>query len=192
MEYMTVREAAEKWDVSERLVQKYCAQGRINGVIKLGVAWGIPKSAEKPSDPRKVPERPEQSLKAGSNRYSRLMPLINTPFEPGHCTEAIESMQEGPERDIALAEYHYFSGHAEKAVREAELYLTSPDVYTRLSACLIYAYANLSIGEIQRARYALAELKKHTCGCGKRISRDESGGWLYKCHCGRTFASAAS
>ncbi len=159
MEYMTVREAAEKWDVSERLVQKYCAQGRINGVIKLGVAWGIPKSAEKPSDPRKVPERPEQSLKAGSNRYSRLMPLINTPFEPGHCTEAIESMQEGPERDIALAEYHYFSGHAEKAVREAELYLTSPDVYTRLSACLIYAYANLSIGEIQRARYALAELK---------------------------------
>ena len=29
MEYMTVREAAKKWDISERLVQKLCAQGRI-------------------------------------------------------------------------------------------------------------------------------------------------------------------
>ena len=30
MEYITAREAAEKWNVSQRLVQKYCAQGRID------------------------------------------------------------------------------------------------------------------------------------------------------------------
>ena len=46
------------------------------------------------------------------------MPLMNTPFRPGHCMEAIEGMKAGPTRDIALAEYHYFSGQAEKALEE--------------------------------------------------------------------------
>ncbi|WP_294515707.1 hypothetical protein [uncultured Intestinimonas sp.] len=41
----------------------------------------------------------------------------------------------------------------------AELYLSYPDLSLRLSACLIYAYSNLSIGQIQRARYALTEVR---------------------------------
>ncbi len=159
MEYMTVREAAKKWDISERLVQKYCAQGRIAGVIKLGVAWGIPKNAKKPVDPRRRKGFSEQFSEYDSISYPGLMPLVNTKFEPGRCKETINAMEKGAARDIAFAEYHYFSGRAEEAAREAELYLTSPDMYIRLSACFIYAYANLSIGEIQRARYALAEVK---------------------------------
>ena len=68
-------------------------------------------------------------------------------------------MEEGIQRDIALAEYHYFSGHPEEAAKEAEPYLTSSDMGARLSACLIYAYANLSVGQIPYARVALGELK---------------------------------
>ena len=41
MEYITVGEAAEKWGISSRLVQKYCAEGRIEGVVKFGKSWGI-------------------------------------------------------------------------------------------------------------------------------------------------------
>ena len=55
------------------------------------------------------------------------MPLLNTPFQPGQCRAAIATMPQGPRRDIAVAEYCYFSGQAEKAVRKAELYLTHPD-----------------------------------------------------------------
>lgn len=58
MEYMTVQEAAKKWKISERLVQKYCAEGRIDGIRKFGKSWGIPSSAVKPQDPRKEKERP--------------------------------------------------------------------------------------------------------------------------------------
>lgn len=36
MRYMTVKEAARKWKVSERLVQRYCAQGRIKNAKKYG------------------------------------------------------------------------------------------------------------------------------------------------------------
>ncbi len=169
MEYMTVREAAEKWNISERQVQKYCAQGRIDGIIKLGVSWGIPDDAQKPVDPRRAEMSPVRPLKAGGKRYPGLMPLMNTPFEPGQCEEIIKAMGEGPEKDIATAEYHYFSGRAAEAVRETEIYLTSQNMYIRLSACLIYAYANLSIGEIQRARYALAEVKR-MLGSGENVS----------------------
>lgn len=162
---MTAREAAEKWGISERLVQKYCAQGRIEGARKFGVSWGIPEDAEKPDDPRRIKgmQRLPNGLRKTSS-YPGLMPLMNTPFEPGRCRETIDMMEEGIEKDIATAEYHYFSGRPEEAVREAELYLTSRDTYVRLSACLIYAYANLSIGDIQKARYALAEVKSTLSG----------------------------
>ena len=47
MEYMTIKEAAEKWNLSVRRVQSICNKGMIQGVIKFGHAWAIPKEAEK-------------------------------------------------------------------------------------------------------------------------------------------------
>lgn len=158
MEYITAREAAEKWKISERLVQKYCSLGRIDGVKKFGASWGIPENAEKPLDPRKA--RTENVIHAEKTAsHILLMPLLNTAFEPGHCLQSIEKMKDADEKNIALAEYRYFSGNPEEAAKEAEVYLTHSDTALRLSACLIYAYANLSIGQINRARYALNEVK---------------------------------
>lgn len=53
MDYLTVRDAAKNWNISERWVQQYCIEGRIEGVKKFGVSWAIPINAEKPADPRK-------------------------------------------------------------------------------------------------------------------------------------------
>lgn len=52
MEYMSAPEAAIKWGISERRVQKLCEGNRIPGVSKLGYMWLIPKEAEKPIDGR--------------------------------------------------------------------------------------------------------------------------------------------
>ncbi len=153
MEYRTVKEMAELWNVSQRLIQKYCAQGRINGVIKFGGSWRIPENAEKPRDPRSKQEM-TSSLLMG------LMPLLNLSFTPGHCLEEIEKIAEKQQRDIAYAEYYYFSGQAEKAVQLTERYLTCPDDGLRLSACLIYSFANLPLGEIQRSKYTLGEIER--------------------------------
>jgi len=57
MEYITAKQAAQKWGISERRVQILCEQGRIEGVSKLGHAWAIPKDAEKPKDARVVTGR---------------------------------------------------------------------------------------------------------------------------------------
>ena len=52
MEYMTATEAAEKWGISSRRVHTLCSEGRIKGATRLGIAWAIPKDAEKPKDAR--------------------------------------------------------------------------------------------------------------------------------------------
>ena len=48
MRYIGVREAAEKWNVSERSVRNYCSAGRIIGAALEGKTWKIPETAEKP------------------------------------------------------------------------------------------------------------------------------------------------
>ena len=52
MDYMTLKEAAEKWGVTPRRVNYYCAGGRISGAVKMAGVWLIPKDAEKPADRR--------------------------------------------------------------------------------------------------------------------------------------------
>lgn len=51
-DYMTVQEAATKWGISERRIQKLCEENRILGVVRLSRVWLIPKDAEKPIDGR--------------------------------------------------------------------------------------------------------------------------------------------
>ncbi len=52
-EYMTAQEAAEKWDVSLRWVQRLCKENRIEGVMNINRVWLIPINAKKPVDKRK-------------------------------------------------------------------------------------------------------------------------------------------
>lgn len=160
--YLSIKEAAEKWGVSERRINQYCSEGRIAGAQKFGKSWAIPADAKKPEDPRKRSQHSEVVVTRTDLDilfdHKNFMPLMNTAFAPGHCLEAVKAMDAGVQRDIALAEYYYFSGQPEKAAKEAEAYLTSTDMGARLSACLIFAYANLSIGRIPQARFALGEM----------------------------------
>ena len=170
-DYLSLSEAAQKWGVSERRINQYCTEGRIAGAQRIGKAWAIPSNAQKPGDPRRMRQQgkipPLQTSAGGRLNHANLMPLMNTAFVPGNCQAAALAMTPGPRRDIALAEYHYFSGQPEAAAKEAEVYLTSPDIGAKLSACLIYAYANLSLGRIPRARFALDELNAALASAGK-------------------------
>ena len=52
MEFITVKQAAERWELSERRLQTMCNDGVIPGVVKFGHAWAIPENAVKPEDKR--------------------------------------------------------------------------------------------------------------------------------------------
>jgi len=48
LNYLSVAEVAKKWNMSERSVRNYCAQGRVPGAFLTGKTWNIPDTAEKP------------------------------------------------------------------------------------------------------------------------------------------------
>ena len=58
MEFMSAREAADKWGISQRRVAALCSENRIENATMVGNMWIIPITAEKPND-------------AGSIRYSK-------------------------------------------------------------------------------------------------------------------------
>ena len=85
--YISAEEASQKWQISERSVRNYCAQGRVEGALLEGKTWKIPSTAEKPDrKPRhsKVEEtllsflkrEKDAGLKGGIYHKSRLTLLI--------------------------------------------------------------------------------------------------------------------
>ena len=50
--YITVKQAAENWGISDRRVRILCADGKIPGAYQEGRGWKIPADAVKPSDGR--------------------------------------------------------------------------------------------------------------------------------------------
>ena len=62
MNYISVTDAAKKWNISERSVRNYCAEGRVSGAVLMGKTWMIPESAEKPIRKTRSDATPETLL----------------------------------------------------------------------------------------------------------------------------------
>ena len=57
MDYMTLKEASEKWCILSRHVNYYCVEDRIPGAVKIAGVWLMPKDAEKAIDERRKVDR---------------------------------------------------------------------------------------------------------------------------------------
>lgn len=49
MKYLSAKEVAKKWNISERSVRNYCAEGKVDGAFLKSKTWNIPESAQKPN-----------------------------------------------------------------------------------------------------------------------------------------------
>jgi len=141
MNYETASKMAERVGVTTRLVQLWAKQGKLPGAMKQGRDWLIPLGMTKPK--RGMPVQ---------NGYDISLPLLSGGFEPGTIYSTIMEMEDGDEKNIALAEYYYFTGAHQKAVEETEKFFNHKDVVTKVSACLIYAFANIALGEEKLAK----------------------------------------
>lgn len=52
MEYLSITQTSQKWNLSVRRIQTLCVEGRIPGATKIGSYWAVPADAEKPKDER--------------------------------------------------------------------------------------------------------------------------------------------
>jgi len=50
--YITVKETAEKWGISDRRIRVLCSEGKIPGAYREGRGWKIPVETQKPADGR--------------------------------------------------------------------------------------------------------------------------------------------
>lgn len=70
MEYLTVKEIANKWNISDRSVRNYCAIGRIPGAYLKGKVWLIPEDEKKPVRNKKEKTLLEILQDEKSRKYS--------------------------------------------------------------------------------------------------------------------------
>lgn len=101
--YISVEEASQNWQISERSVRNYCAQGRVEGALLEGKTWKIPSTAEKPDrKPRHssaektllsfLKREKDAGLKGGIYHKSRLTLLIiqiTWKVHPAFCTTGL-------------------------------------------------------------------------------------------------------
>lgn len=89
-----------------------------------------------------------------------VLPLINTAFEPGNARKAAESFADRDFREIAIAEFYYFTGQAQKCSDLVEIYIMSSRLELKLSACMLYVYSNLTLGNAKASGRGLEIIRE--------------------------------
>ena len=97
-----------------------------------------------------------------------VLPLLNSAFKLGTAVEVVERFEDSDFRNIARAELFYFSGRAKECCEIAESYLEDEAIELRLSACILYGYSNLSLGNSAAARRGLEGIQE----CMKLVKRE--------------------
>lgn len=122
MEYISVKDTAIKWGISQRLVQRYCADGRIFGAKKYGVAWMVPADAVKPEDSRR---------KNHNDAEADILKVTKT-----EILDKVEDDLIAEDKDLKCfnVELAYYRGEIDEAEAEALSTLSGPynaDTYIR-------------------------------------------------------------
>ena len=97
MNFITVKQAAQKWGISDRRVRVLCAEGKIAGAVKGGKSYKIPADAAKPVDAR------YRSRETGRKRYLKwnhdIVGIIdsenNVDFTEPHYNEIVALYTQG-------------------------------------------------------------------------------------------------
>lgn len=153
MEFELAQAAAERLGVGVRTVQKWAKEGKLPGAIKVGRDWQIPIGVAGPND------MTEADTKDKNFSLRMPMPLLNSAFPVGECRAYIETIKDPDERNLALGEYYYFSGHAETAAKITGSFLDHADPMIRHSAEFINGLSNLSCNHMHLARFSIGLMK---------------------------------
>lgn len=158
MEYLNITEVSQKWGITPRRLQTLCAAGKIEGTVRFGKAWMIPKDAQKPVDGR------TKAGREGQAREKNMPMPRKTPFlhmsdlysAPGCAEESIETLAENPEAQILLAAgIAYSRGEIDK-VYEYSYYLLHKHsgFYAVISAGMLLALCAIWRGDLNMWRQA--------------------------------------
>lgn len=166
MDYLKIAEVAEKWGVTPRRIQKLCLDGKIDGAVRFGRAWMIPKDAKKPSDGRTKESRTDTAAE-------HLTFPKNTPFlymtdiysTPGKAEEYVEKFSDNHIAKVIIeAEISYSRGEIDKVYTHANYLLNNhADFYSTQSAGILLALCAIWHGDISMWRRAKIHIAEAEC-----------------------------
>lgn len=156
MNYITVKEAAEKWQVSERRVQILCNTDRIKGAYRFGKSWMIPATAVLPNARRK-----EEEPTLPMPRKSPFLDMTNLYNKAGGADECAEMLINQPEAyALFQAQIAFRRGEIEKVYEQARYFLSAHSgFYAILGGGMLLAQCAIWRGDI----FLWKEAKKHIC-----------------------------
>ena len=123
-DYMTIAEASERWGISQRQVQHLCTLGSVEGAVKFGRAWMIPKNANKPVDGRTKAARAELDAGIPLPRKTPFLYMSDLYHTPGSADAVGASLAYHHEAQVLFeAEVAYSRGEIDKVYDSANYLL---------------------------------------------------------------------
>ena len=141
MDYMTVTEAAEKWGVSVRQVQRLISAGRIPGAALYGKTYVLPADSTRPGDPRFAPE-PEHPLPSD---FAAILAATTKPAPRDNPDAFIANIKDERARRQYEADMAYIRGGFERTLHCFRQ--TEGDDAARLRAASTAIAAAISLGD---------------------------------------------
>ncbi len=175
-DFMNITEACEKWGLSPRRVQNLCQGGSVDGAVRFGRAWMIPKDALKPIDGRTKQAREnktaDNSTKSPMPRKAPFLDMTDLYNLPGSADECIKKLAHNPEAQaLFAAEIAYSRGEIDKVYEQAQYLLMShSDFYAVNAGGMLLALAAMWRGDIHLYR----EAKVHICEAYAKNDDDRS------------------
>lgn len=156
MDYLKIEEAASKWGLGIRRVQILCAKGKIEGAVKFGRSWMIPKDATKPADGRTAAGRSLSSVDMPLPRKTPFLYMTDLYHTPGTADSVGESLSYNHEAQVLFdAEVAYSRGEIDKVYESANYLLGKHSgFYAVLSAGMLLAMCAVWKGDINMWRRA--------------------------------------
>lgn len=155
MKYISAKEAAAKWGVSSRHVQRFLQAGRVPGAQKLGHVWLIPDDAKKPIRLCGAKQLP-QNAPLPYLPYVFISSVL--PFSPDNPDAALHTLPNQAMRAQYAAELAYLRGDFGAILPYA--LAVSPDAPTYLCACASAMVTAINTGDYPAYTDAAARLTR--------------------------------
>ncbi len=165
-DYMNIMEASEKWGLSARRIQDLCKLGAVDGVIRLGRSWLIPKDAARPLDRRtkqgREIKKDESDPHKPMPRKAPFLDMTDLYTVPGSSDACIAALADHPEAQaLFAAEIAYSRGEIDKVYEHAQYLLSAySDFYAVNAGGMLLALAAMWTGDISLYREAKVHIAK--------------------------------
>lgn len=148
MEYITIKEAAERWGLSVRRVQDLCKQGAVSGATLWERTWMIPLNASRPERKRKGDNSAVETRLPRNTSNPFMSNLYNT---PGTAEKVAESISDYPESATLFnAHLSYMRGDISSALKMAESLITDSACFSiRTGAAFLLCRCAMWEGSIE-------------------------------------------